>query len=430
MHNLDLTISDISKIEGKANCDIKIREGRVEEVKFSIAEYKRFYTQAIRGKGVSSVAQLTSRICGTCSNAHIICALKAIENSQGITPSAQTIALRKLLNYGLLIRDHTLHLYVFVLPSLFGKDSLLDFDENDPHEHKYIDDTFAIKAAGNHLGKVVGGRSVHAPFPAVGGFTKLPSDLELTLCAQELEKIRSKVIDMIDLFASRDFTLIADDIDFAALLDSEYSFLSGEVIRSDNQTIPTQKYGEFLQRIDIPHSMASGYKLRNKVYMTGALARINLGKDKLHEETKKEVGRYLSLFPSKNIYHNNLSQAIEVLHAIDSSLSIIDNLRIQTEQPVSFVPHEGVGVGVIEAPRGILFYKLEVDRMGKIKTGQIVVPTGQNQICIEGCIRMYIEQNIGNLKDEENIEREVEKIVRAFDPCMSCASHFLKLRFL
>src|SRR3989304_724125 len=155
MHNLDLSISDISKVEGKASCNIKIRKGKVEEVKFIIAEYKRFYTQAIRGKDIMALPQLTARICGTCSNAHLLCALKAVENTIGLTPSYQTIQLRKLLNYGLIIRDHALHLYVFVLPDLFNKDSILDFDENDSLQHKYLDDTFAVKAAGNRLGKIV-----------------------------------------------------------------------------------------------------------------------------------------------------------------------------------------------------------------------------------------------------------------------------------
>jgi len=430
MHNLDLSIADISKIEGKASCEIKVTNGIVKDVKFSIAEYKRFYTQAIRGKDVVTIPQLTARICGTCSNAHLLCALKAVESSQGIKVTPQTIALRKLLNYGLIIRDHTLHLYVFVLPDLFGKDSLLDFDENDPEQHKYLDDTFAIKAAGNHLGKVVGGRSVHAPFLTVGDFTKLPSDSDLAQCAKELESIRPKVLDMIALFASRDFTLERDDVDFSALTDDEYSFLYGDLVRSDGQTVPSEKYGENLKHVSIPNSHASGYMFDGKIYMTGALARINLAKDHLHPNTKRDAIKYLKLFPSKNIYHNNLAQAIEVLHAIDSSLSIIKSLHLQKESPVTFIRREGTGIGVIEAPRGALFYRLEVDKTGKVKTGQIVVPTGQNQICIEGCIRKFLEQNITSLSDSEIVEHEVEKIVRAFDPCMSCASHFVRFKWL
>lgn len=429
MHNLDLSISDISKIEGKATCDIKISSGRVETVKFGIAEYKRFYTQAIRGKDIIALPQLTARICGTCSNAHLLCAIKAVENAVKLIPTSQTILLRKLLNYGLIIRDHGLHLYVFVLPDLFGKDSILDFDENISEEHKFLDDTFKVKAAGNNLGKSVGGRSVHAPFAAVGGFIKLPQLEELQKCREELINIRPSVLDLIDLFAKRDFTLERTDIDFAALTDNDFSFLYGDLIRSNGSKISSEKYGEFLEHVEIPYSHASGFKLSGKVYMVGALARMNLAKDNLHKKTKESVGEYLKLFPSKNIYHNNLAQAIEILHAVDSSIDILENIKIVPEKPVAVQRKEGVGIGMIEAPRGTLYYKLEVDGAGKIKTGQIVVPTGQNQIGIEGSIRKFLEQNIQKINNKEKVELEVEKIVRAYDPCMSCASHFLKFRW-
>lgn len=431
MHNLDLSIADITKIEGKVSCDIKIRDDKVESVKFSIAEYKRFYTQAIYGKDIVALPQLTARICGTCSNAHLLCALKAVENAIGLVPSQQTILLRKLLNFGLIIRDHALHLYVFVLPDLFGKDSILDFDENDPLEHKFLDDTFSVKAAGNNLGKRVGGRSVHAPFITVGGFTKLPQEEELDKSVEELRSIRPKILDLIGLFTNRDFTLLRNDIGFAALIDEEYSFLYGKVLTSEKkETIPDEKYGEYLEHVAIPYSHASGYRFKGKVFMVGAIARLNLAKDRLHGATKKSVEKYLNLFPSQNIFHNNLAQAIEILHAVDSSIDIISNLKIENEKAIVPYRREGMGVGIIEAPRGTLYYKLEIDNLGKIKRGRIVVPTGQNQIGIEGSIREYLEKNIEKINNKEEIEHEVEKIVRAYDPCMSCASHFLKVKWL
>ena len=429
MHNLDLSISDISKIEGKASCEIKVRDGEIKDVRFAVAEYKRFYTAAIKGKDVASIPQYTARICGTCSNAHLLCALKAVENSQGVIPSEQTVKLRQLVNYGLIIRDHTLHLYVFVLPDLFNKDSLLDFDENNPLEHKYLHDTFDIKAAGNHLGICVGGRSVHAPFLAVGGFTRLPDMEALQKTSLELETVRPKVIDMVKLFSQKDFKQEVSNMEFAALMDKYYSFLEGSVIASGGLEISSLDYGKNLKHVAIPYSHASGYKFRDKVYMTGALARLNLAKDRLHPRTRKDIAPYLSHFPSKNIFHNNLAQAIEVLHSIDSSIDIINTLELKPETPVSFTRKSGEGIGVIEAPRGILFYKLEVNSDGKIKTGQIIVPTGQNQIFIEKCIRLYLEKNIKKIENKEKIEHEVEKIVRAFDPCMSCASHFLKFKY-
>lgn len=430
MHNLDLTIADISKIEGKASCEIKIRNGKVETVAFSIAEYKRFYTQTIVGKDIIALPQLTARICGTCSNAHLLCALKAVESAVGCIPSPQTVVLRKLLNYGLIIRDHALHLYVFVLPDLFHKDSLLDFDEGNPEEHKYLDDTFAVKKAGNNLGKTVGGRSVHAPFATVGGFTRLPAQDELEDREKELLLIRPRVIDLIELFAMKDFTLMRDTIDFAAIADNEYSFLYGDLVRSDGKSLPAEDYGKHLEHVTISYSHASGYRFDGKVYMVGALARLNLAKDKLHPETKKTAEKYLTLFPSKNIFHNNLAQAIEILHAIDSSIDSIKHLKIQEEKPIIPERKEGTGIGVIEAPRGTLYYRLEVDSGGRIKKGQIVVPTGQNQICIEGSIKTFLDTHIEDIQDKETVEHEVEKIVRAYDPCMSCASHFLKFKWI
>src|SRR3972149_9989072 len=177
MHNqsFDLTLSEISKIEGAAALDLSVRDGKVIDLKFKLTEYKRFYTQGIRGKTVSAVPQLLARICGTCSNAHIMCSVEAIEKALEIIPSAQTMIMRRLAINGLMIRDHGLHLYVFALPDLLGKDSILEFDESNPEEKQFLEDTFCVKKAGNMLSVAFGGRSVHAPYLTIGGFLKFPS---------------------------------------------------------------------------------------------------------------------------------------------------------------------------------------------------------------------------------------------------------------
>ncbi|OGG08163.1 hypothetical protein A3I80_06135 [Candidatus Gottesmanbacteria bacterium RIFCSPLOWO2_02_FULL_40_10] len=430
MHNLDLSLSDISKIEGKASCEIKIRNGKLQDIKFSIAEYKRFYTQAIRGKDIAALPQLTARICGTCSNAHLLCAVKAVENALAVSVSPQTVNLRKLLNYGLFIRDHALHLYVFVLPDLFGKDSILDFDESDSLEHQMLHNAFIVKAAGNQLGKTVGGRSVHAPFIIPGGFTRLPLTDDLKKTGEQLEKIRPLVLDLIDLFFKKDGRLLRKNLLYASLIDDELSFLSGSLFSSNGDIVGEKKFGDYLEKVIIPYSHATGYKYLGKTYMVGALARLNLAKDKLHKRTVKDTEKYLKIFPSQNIYHNNLAQAIEILHAVDSSLEIINNIKIYPESQVVLQRKESIGVGVVEAPRGTLYYRLEVDAGGKIKNGRIVVPTGQNQIGIEESIRQFIIDNMAAIKDKSSLEHTIESIVRAYDPCMSCASHFLKFRYL
>lgn len=427
MHTFDLNIGEISKIEGKASLEVKVNSGKVDSVKFKIDEYKRFYTQAIRGKDIIALPQLCARICGTCSNAHLLCAMKAVEDALCLTVSPQTKLLRELLNYGLIIRDHGLHLCVFVLPDYLGVDNILELDENKAEEHEILDDTFTIKSAGNELAKLIGGRSVHAPFPMIGGFTRLPDESEFPGMISTLEKARPAVIRLIERFAGVSDTLLRD-IRYAALMGDRFSFLDGEIVCSDGgPSIKPKEFGNYLEKEVIPYSHASGYKFKGTLHMVGALARMNVGKNFVHPDTRKQLGTIMDLFPSKNVYHNNLAQAIEILHAIDSSLEILKKLKIMKETPVSVKRREGTGVGVVEAPRGTLYYKLEIDSGGKIVKGDIVVPTGQNQVGIEKSIYEYISANIS--KDKNNLVTEIEKIIRIYDPCMSCASHFLKVKW-
>lgn len=424
MHTFDLSVNEISKIEGKARLLVVVKDDVIETVQFSITEFKRFYTQAIRGKDVAGVPQLTARICGTCSNAHLLCAIKAIENALQIAPSDQTLKLRKLLNYGLIIRDHALHLYFFALPDILGVDSLLDLDENNDEYHQILHDAFEIKSAGNALGKTIGGRSVHAPFVAVGGFTRLPDEESCKKLIAQLEAARPAVLRTISLFQKCTFTL-ERKIKYVSLKSNDFNFLDGVMTVHDGSTLSDKEYGEYLTHVVIPHSHASGYTFKSETYMVGALSRLNNGKDALHPRTKSDAQDAVSCFPSVNIYHNNLAQAIEILHAVDSSLDMLKTLTITPEISQPIVRKKSTGIGIIEAPRGTLFYTLDIDELGKITTVRIVVPTGQNQIGIEESIREYLTVNLH--KDKQTLIGEIEQIVRAYDPCMSCASHFLKV---
>ena len=422
---LDLTLDQITKIEGHAKLEVKIRDGKVSDLKFSIAEFKRFYTKAVRGKVTAAVPQLVARICGTCSNAHLVCSIQAIEDAYGIVPSTQTTALRKLLNHGLMIRDHALHLYVFALPDLYGRDSLLDFDEKNPEEHELLHDALAVKEAGNQLSIWSGGRSVHAPGPTIGGCTVLPKEGRQTELVTLLENIRPKVLRVISIFASCAFKL-EKDFSFSALQDPSYDYLSGSVIAANGDTVPSKEYGDHLEHVIIPYSQASGYRFKGGTFMGGALARLNLSRQNLHPKTQLDAAESLQLFPSQNIFHNNLAQAIEILQSINESIDILKALHIQDEKPIPFSVRSGVGVGVIEAPRGTLYHRYEINDKGIVQNARIIVPTGQNQIAIEQSLLQFTQQNLDKTKDE--LSFEYEKIIRAFDPCMSCASHFLKVK--
>jgi coenzyme F420-reducing hydrogenase alpha subunit len=174
MHTVDLSLEHITKVEGNASLKLKVEEGKVADVEFAAEEYKRFFTEAMKGKDINAIPAHLARICGTCSNSHILCSIEASENALGIVPTEQTRTLRSLVMHGLMIRDHALHLYLFCMPDIFGKDAFLDFDEADPIQHQMLHDGFEMKSAGNFLASLVAGRSVHATLPIIGGFLKVP----------------------------------------------------------------------------------------------------------------------------------------------------------------------------------------------------------------------------------------------------------------
>jgi sulfhydrogenase subunit alpha len=424
---MDLSLEEITKIEGTASVDIKIRDGQVTECHFAITEMRRFFEEAVRKKPVSTLPHLLARICGTCSNAHLLASLKSVENGLGITVSQQTIILRKLLTYGLMIRDHGLHLYVFVLPDVFHRESILAFDENNPIEHEILHDCFAVKEAGNKLSIVSGGRSVHAPNVAVGGFSIIPKKEDVRALLPALVEIRPRVLRLINVFAQCPFELV-ENLKYLALKDPEFSFLEGDLVTSDGITIPLADFENNLVCPVIPYSQASGCLFHGSVHMVGALARLNLNKDALHPKTKQDAAEALERFPSNNIYHNNLAQAIEMLHAIDASIDLIPAYQGIPEKPVPGSFKETVGRGIIEAPRGVLYHRVNISAEGKVAQNKVIVPTGENQIGIENSIRQYVSANVD--KPKEELQFEIQKLIRAYDPCMSCATHFLKLKWL
>ena len=429
MHSIDidLSIDHLSKIEGHGEVDLKVRNGKVESIKFKITENKRFYTKAIEGKNYIAAPSLMSRICGTCSIAHLLCCIYAVENAVGFEPSQQVEILRKLTMYGLMIRDHALHLYFFSLPDVLGKDSVLDLDENNPEEHDLVHQAFEVKSAGNNLSKLIGGKAVHAPFPMVGGFTHIPEKEGIQKSIEELKKARPLALNIIKIFADWPQKLERDTT-FVAQVNHDFSFLGGHIHTSRGKCILPEEYIQHLEKVVIPYSTATGYNFEEGNYFVGALARLNLNKEALHQNTKKDTAEYLKKFPSKNVFHNNLAQAIELLHSIDHAIELLETTEFVQEKLSLPKAKKSSGIGVIEAPRGTLFYRVDLDDTGTITHADVIVPTQQNQINIENDIKTFVEKNLE--LDKEKMALEIEKIIRAYDPCMSCATHFLKINWL
>lgn len=437
MHKFDLTMEHITKVEGNASLRLKVENGKVIDVKFAIDEYKRFFTEAMKGKAVAAIPQHLARICGTCSNAHVMCAIEACENALGIEPSAQTKLLRALTMHGLIIRDHALHLYLFSLPDIYGVDAFLDLDENIPEYHQILHDGFDTKSAGNYLATLIAGRSVHANYPVIGGYLHFPDGAGIEEAIAKLKSIRPAVLRLIDIFRNAPFHFDRKTKYMALVPDGNFGYTGGTIITSKNESYGRDKFREHLEHVVLPYSQASAYIYQGEDYMVGSLARINLAKDKLHPHTKESAKDTLALFPSTDIFHNNLAQAIEILHSVDESIDILTANEFKPEPVIKVEFKEATGIGVIEAPRGTLYHKVVIGADGIVKEGEVVVPTGQNQINIERDIGTLVNGLLlkpefaeDNDETKAKIAHEIEMLIRAYDPCMSCATHFLKVEWI
>jgi len=425
--SFDLTIKNLSKIEGHTDLDVSVRDGKVTDARLRINENKRFFTTAAVGKPALAVHQVVSRICGTCSIAHLMCCINCVENAIQLSPSEQTVMLRDLLLYGLNIRDHAMHLYLFCLPDIFGKDSILEFSD-EGIEHELVHKAFDVKGAGNDLCVLVGGRAVHSPFPQIGGFTKLPDPASAKDTAKKLRAVRSAAIGFADIFLERDFSFEHRTTNIA-LRNDRFSYQEGDLMASSGLCINRRDFRSYLEKTVVPYSTAPGFAFRGSSYIVGALSRMNMNRDTLHRRTRKDMNRHLKAFPSANVFRNNLAQAIEIVHCIDSSIELLESLDVKEEPKMTLSPKKSEGIGVLEAPRGTLYYNMKIDDSGKIEFADLVIPTSQNQIKIEQDIGALVQAKLDSGMKKEQISLEIEKLIRAYDPCMSCATHFLKVNW-
>jgi len=430
MHQIDLSMTELTKVEGDAALSLHVDEdGKVTDVKFQINEYKRFFTEAMKGKAIAAIPSHLARICGTCSNAHIMAAIEACEDALGITPTKQTEILRALTMHGLIIRDHALHLYLFSLPDIYGKDAFLDLDENIEEEHQILHDGFDTKAAGNFLATLVAGRSVHAMYPVVGGFLHFPDKAGTDEAIKKLEDVRPAALRLIKIFQNAPFHFDRKTKYMGMIPDGSFGYIKGKIQSSTGEVFEEKDYRNHLEHVVLPYTQASAYKYVGESYLVGSLARINIAKEKLHQKTKESIPDTLALFPSTDIFHNNLAQAVEILHSIDESIDILKNTVFEKEPIVKMPARDAVGIGVVEAPRGTLYHKVVLGADGLVKEGEVIVPTGQNQINIEEDVGRLVEGLLAQGMTEDKIPAEIEKLIRAYDPCMSCASHFLKVKW-
>jgi len=419
------SIKEITKVEGHANLDVELKNGKVERCELQIYEGQRFFEQMVIGRHYSQVPLIVSRICGFCSVSHLNTAIEAIEKAFSVKPSDQTLLLRELLTNAEFIKSHALHLLLLVLPDYLGKGSALEFTGK---EHKYIHWALDLKKAGTDIIKVLGGRIYQTVSIRPGGFTLLPKQVKLDALLPALEEAKGIATEVINLFASlKDQFPFARKTEYVGLVGSNYCLLCGQIHCSDGTIVPEEEYLNHVREFVVPYSTARAAKFNDREYQVGAQARVNLNQKELCSDVKNLMRALKLRFPSHKIYYNNIAQALELLQCLEASIETIKLLRLRREQMQKIESREADGIGVTEAPRGTLFHHYKFDSHGFVRKADIIVPTLQNNRNIESDLRAFIPKQLH--LPREKAELEIEKLIRSYDPCISCATHFLKVNW-
>jgi len=417
-----LTVEHVARIEGHGTITVNVEDGVIAEIRMDVIEPARLFESMVVGRRFDEAPLITSRICGICSPNHAITSIKALESAFGIEVSERTKMLRSLMLYGSYLQNHATHLYILAAPDYVGQPNVFPLAESHPDVVKRA---LGLKALGNDLTTAIAGRPVHPITCVVGGFTAEPSREELRAFADRLHSAARDAAATAELFATFDTPVFETSGEMLALTsESEYAIYDGDVCALDaGWCRPASEYREFVTESIVGHSNAKHSTVDGRTFMVGALPRLNLNWDRLLPAARI-VATKAGLRPiSRNTFLNNLCQAIELVDAAERCAVLCERLIADegTTTPVAFQIKAGAGTAATEAPRGTLYHTLEVDDDGFVTAGNVITPTAQNLANLEADMRAFAP-TISHLPEDEFVLR-IEQLVRAYDPCLSCAVH-------
>lgn len=419
-----IQLNHITKIEGHANLKLKIDKGRVKKCELSAIEGSRYFEGILNGRRWNEAHEMSSRICGICSCAHTLCALKAIENAFGIAISEQTYWLRTLLNMGERIRSNATHLYFLALPDYLGYESGLQML---PKYKKEINDALALIKLGNEFVRTVGGRAIHPVSAAVGGFLKIPEKEDLQKLKKDAVAMKKVAVGTANIIGRLNMPRFERETSYVSLHHYRgYAMLHGD-IKADSSIYKQKDFTKYIDEYHEPHSTANFVVKEGRSYMVGALARINNNFKQLSEDARAAAEKHNITFPNSNPFINNFAQALELIHCIDITSWVIDQMDLRQEKPKSFDIAACQGIAALEAPRGMLIHEYNLDNNGVITHANIITPTVQNLRQMQDDIKAYVPQILKYGKKKTVFE--IEKLIRAYDPCFSCSTHFLDVEW-
>ena len=428
--NVNIAINHVARVEGHGDIILNASNGKLEMVRWQISEAPRYFEAMVVGRNYTQLANITSRICGICSIGHTLASLKATESAMNIKISEQTLLLRKLALHGENMQSHVLHVGYLVAPDLFGVGSVFPMVET----HKEaVTKVISLHRLANEFSNLVCGRTTHPITMIVGGFTRVPSRKELIDLENRIESQFRVIEDVAEIILKNahklpNFTRETEYIGLTS--DDEYALYNGEIGSTDTGKHDTKDYESIVNEYVVPQSTAKYAKHNRDSYMVGSLARFNLDSDKLSPLAKKFANKFGLATPCYNPFMNSIAQLIEVVDSMEDSIIIIEKLLEQDlkKDIAKIKVNAGRGVGAIEVPRGILFHDYTYDDKGKCLKANCVIPTNQNHANIQKDMELFAPMLLEKSKKE--IELSLEMLVRAYDPCISCSTHYLNVKFV
>jgi sulfhydrogenase subunit alpha len=419
-----IKVGQLARVEGEGALKVTIRDGAVTEAELNIFEPPRFFEAFLRGRMFGEAPDITARICGICPVAYQMSAIHAMEDALGVTVDGPLRALRRLLYCGEWIESHGLHVYMLHAPDFLGYQSAIELASD---HGETVRRGLGLKKAGNQIVALLGGREIHPINVKVGGFYRAPTRRELATLIDPLERARDAALETVRWVSTFDFPACERDYEFVALgHPDEYPFNEGQIVSSRGLEITRQDYADHFEELHMPQSTALHSRLKARGnYFLGPLARYALNFAKL-PAIAQEAARAAGLGAvCRNPYQSIIVRSVEMVFATDEALRIIRSYEEPDRPAVAVEPRAGTGHGATEAPRGMLYHRYRLDADGRIEDAVIIPPTSQNQPTIEEDLRVLI----GNWLDlpEPDLRWRCEQTVRNYDPCISCATHFLRL---
>ncbi len=425
-HSFTIDVNEVCRVEGHGNIHVAVKNNAIEYVRMGIHEGPRLFEAMFVGRKFQEVPKIVCRICAICSAHHDLTSIMALENALGgVRVSEQTKLLRELLFLGGQIESHYLHIFFLALPDFLGYDGAAAMAADYPEEVKLA---LKMKKLGNTIQELVGGRAIHPITTDIGGFSDVPSEKALMDLKTQLEEALEGSVKTADILAGIDYTDYYTDQDFKYLAvkpnHDDFGFMGDKIMDSNGGLNPVEKYKDYIREYVVDHSTAKQSLYNEKSFMVGAIARTNLLGDRLKNRAAEALKKLGLDEYSVNPIHNTPAQAVEGIYCIERCIEIIDALLekgVKKEPQAGYEVVPGTGAAATEVPRGTLYHSYSINEKGIITAADVITPTAQNLANIE----FHMRQTVRGTKDksQQDIRMELEKLVRAYDPCISCSAH-------